>query len=262
METAILEKIGLTKGEIKAYLALLKSGPGAAGMVAKNSGVSRSKVYLVMDSLEKKGMASHVDRRGVRCFQAVEPAKIRDYIRERQEEYGRLDEEFGRFLPSLEAFHSQQGSTQNITVYQGFKGLRVAHEHLYLKLKRGEVYCALGAPGAKTWQALERFWRSDHSRRAAQGIRCRILFNADVERKVIAHRNSLPLCEARYMPTGMVTPAEIEVFKDTTLIITISAEPITMEIVSREIADSFRSYFDQFWKRSKPLAGKKVRQTQ
>ncbi len=262
METGILEKLGLTKGEIKAYLALLKSGPSAAGMIAKNSGGARSKDYLVMDSLEKKGMASHVDRRGVRCFQSVEPAKISDYIRERQEEYGRLGEEFSRFLPSLESLHRRQGSVQNITVYQGFKGLRVAHEHLYLKLKRGDEYCALGAPGRPAWKPLERFWVNDHRRRTAQGIGCRILFNADVEKKVLAHRNGLPLCEARYMPIGMVTPAEIEVFKDTTLIITISTEPITMEIVSREIADSFRAYFDQFWKRSKPFAGIKVRQTQ
>jgi hypothetical protein len=66
-------------------------------------------------------------------------------------------------------------------------------------------------------------------------------------------RNSQPLCEARHMPIGMITPAEIEVYKDTTLVITITTEPICIEIVSQEVADSFKAYFDQFWRRSKPF---------
>jgi predicted transcriptional regulator len=253
MEAKTLEKIGLTKGEIKAYLALLKAGPGPAGAVSKNSGVSRSKVYMILDKLEKKGMASHVDKRGVRHFQAVEPSKISDYLKERQDELGKLMEEFEQFLPQLVAYHQRQEQVQSITVYQGFKGLRVSHEHIYLKLKRGDGYCVIGAPRANTWGQLERFWVLDHRKRAAAGIGCKLLFNADVERKIVSHRNSQPLCEVRYMPIGMVTPAEIEVYKDTTLIITISTEPISIEIVSQEIADSFRAYFDQFWKRAKPL---------
>lgn len=253
MEAKTLERIGLTKGEIKAYLALLRRGPGPAGAVSRDSGVSRSKVYLILDKLEKKGMASHVDKRGVRHFQAVEPSKISDYLKERREELEGIQAEFERFLPKLEAYHKTQGRVQNITVYQGYKGLKVSHEHMYLKMKRGDEYYVIGAPGGNIWRTLERFWVNDHRKRAAAGIACKLLFNADVDRKVLRHRNNQPLCEARYMPIGMVTPAEIEIYKDTTLIITISAEPISIEIVSQEIADSFLAYFSQFWKRAKPL---------
>ncbi|MCI0504089.1 hypothetical protein L0Y65_05265 [Candidatus Micrarchaeota archaeon] len=252
MEAKTLERIGLTKGEIRAYLALLKAGSGPAGEIARNSGVSRSKVYLILDRLEKKGMASHVDKRGVRHFQAVEPSKISDYLKEKKDELEDIQAEFQRLLPQLEAFHKAQGTAQNITVYQGYKGLKASHEHLYLKMKRGEWYYVIGAPGGGVWSQLDRFWLLDHKKRAAAGIGCKILFNADVEEKIVMHRNSQPLCEARYMPIGMVTPAEIEIYKDTTLIITISTEPISIEIVSQEIADSFRVYFDQFWKRAKP----------
>lgn len=252
MEAKTLERIGLTKGEVKAYLALLKLGPSPAGMVAKHSGVSRSKVYMILDKLEKKGMASHVERCGVLAFAAVEPSKISDFLSERRDELERLQKEFTAFLPQLEAFHKAGGNVQNITVYQGYKGLRVSHEHLYLKLKKGDEYHVIGAPGLAPWRNMEGFWIADHKRRVAEGIGVKILFNADVEKKVLEHRNRQRHCEARYMPIGMVTPAEIEIFGDTTLIITISAEPISIEIVSKEIADSFRAYFQQFWKRSKP----------
>ncbi len=253
MDSRTLERIGLTPGEIKAYLALLRLGTSAAGAIAKRSGVSRSKIYMILDKLEKKGLSSHLDRRGVRYFQAVEPGKIRDYLRDRREELEGIEKEFNAFLPKLQAYHRQQEEVQNVSIYQGLKGLRVAHEHMYLKLGRGDRYCVIGAPGSEVWAELDRFWVLDHRKRAAAGIGCDILFNADVDPKILEHRNGQPLCEARYMPIGMVTPAEIEVYKDTTLIITITAEPISIEIVSREIADSFRAYFGQFWKRAKPL---------
>lgn len=251
METGVLRELGLTEGEIKAYLTLLRLGSSAAGAVARESGISRSKIYLVLDKLEKKGMASHVEQRGVKYFQPVEPSKIRDYLKERKEKLENLEGDLERFLPRLEAFHKGAGAGQTVSVYLGFKGMRVAHEHVYLKLRRGDEYYALGAPSGRSWKGMERYWEKDHQRRAASAIKCKILFNADVDRSVLEDRNGRPLCEARYMPIGMVTPAEIEVFGDTTLIITISDEPVTVEIVSREISRSFKSYFDQFWKRSK-----------
>lgn len=253
METKVLEKLGLTEGEIRAYLALLRLGQSAAGPIAMESRVSRSKIYLVLDKLEKKGLASHADKRGVRHFQAVEPAKLRDYLAEKEGELRSLEAELERFLPRLEEYHKSAGKSHFVAVYQGFRGLQVAHEHIYLKLKRGDSYFVLGAPGGRVWKDSERFWQKDHARRAESGIGCRILFNADVDKGVLDDRNGKPLCEARYMPVGIVTPAEVEVYKDTTLIITISQEPVAIEIVSQDIANSFKSYFSQFWKKSRPL---------
>ena len=80
MNKEILEQIGLTKGEIKAYLALLQLGSCTTGPLEARSGVSRSKLYVILEKLEKKGFASHMDKGGVRYFQPVEPSKISDYI--------------------------------------------------------------------------------------------------------------------------------------------------------------------------------------
>lgn len=40
-------------------------------------------------------------------------------------------------------------------------------------------------------------------------------------------------------------------YKDTTLIILQEPIAIAVEIVNQEITDSFQSYFDEFWKKSK-----------
>ena len=140
IDTRVLEEIGLTDGEIKVYMALLRLGSSSTGPIAKESGVSRSKVYMILDKLEKKGLASHVEQRGVIYFQAAEPQKIKDYIRKRREDLEKLDKDFEGILPQLESVRKLAGKVQNVTVYQGFKGMITAHEHTYMKLKREEEY--------------------------------------------------------------------------------------------------------------------------
>src|SRR3989344_1905685 len=170
MDTKILEELGLTLGEIKVYLALLKLGSSSTGPIAKESQVSRSKLYIILDKLEKKGLASHVEEKGVTYFQAAEPSKIKDYLKEKEETVKKLQQDFEKFLPQLEAFHKESGRVQRVSVYQGFKGIITAHEHIYVKLKKGEMYYYVGiSKDQPEFQHI--YWRKDHERRAKAGDR-------------------------------------------------------------------------------------------
>lgn len=252
METQILEEIGLTAGEIRAYLALISLGSSSTGPIAKESGVSRSKLYMILDKLEKKGFVSHVEKDGVLYFQAVEPQKIRDYLQRKEEEIKSLEKRFENFLPQLQSFYERAGRVQKVTVYQGLKGLAAAHEHTYLKLKKGEEYVSLGIPKHQP-EKHHLYWKRDHERRVRTGIKCRLLFTTDTELNVLKDRNSYTGCDARYMPTGIKTPSFFAVFKDTVLISIPSDNPLAIEIISQEIADSFKLYFEEFWRKSKKL---------
>jgi len=248
----MLEEIGLTRGETKTYLALLKLGSSSTGPIAAQSQVSRSKLYLILDKLEKKGLCSHIEKNGIVYFQAVEPTKIKDYLRDKKEELDRTVREFDEFLPQLQSYYNKREKIQSIEVYQGLKGLRAAHEHTYLKLKRGEEYCYIGVPAYQP-EEHHTYWKKDHQRRVELGIKCRVLFNRDTDRKILINRNGYKGCDARYMPTGIKTPAYFLIYKDTVMIAISSEDPIAIEIVSQEIADSFKAYFEQFWKNSKPF---------
>ena len=252
MEITILEEIGLTQGEIKTYLALLKLGSTSTGGLAKESQVSRSKLYSILDKLEKKGLASHNEKNGVTCFQASEPSKIKDYIKNKQNSIENLSKEFEKFLPTLEKYQENQGGVQKVKIYQGMKGLITAHEHTYLKLKKGDEYYYLGIPPEQP-ETHHLYWQRDHLRRSKEGIGCKLLFNKDTPMDIVKNRNKFRLCEARYMPTNVKTPAYFLIYKDTVMISIPSENPITIEITSQEIADSFMVYFNEFWNKSKPF---------
>tara|TARA_Y100000310_G_scaffold153042_1_gene152481 strand:+ start:60 stop:494 length:435 start_codon:yes stop_codon:yes gene_type:complete len=68
---------------------------------------------------------------------------------------------------------------------------------------------------------------------------------------ILKNRNGYPGCDARIMPTNMKTPAWFMVYKNTSLIVLQNEKPVAVEIVNQEIADSFKAYFDDLWKRSK-----------
>ncbi len=252
MDTKILSEIGLTQGEIKVYLGLLSLGSTSTGALANESGVSRSKLYSIVDKLEKKGLASHFEKNGVKYFQAVEPEKINDYLRQKEDDLKKLENSFQAFLPKLNEYYGKTKIQQKVAIYQGLKGLKVAHEHVYLKVGKGEEYLYLGVPA---YQPAEhhRYWQKDHQRRVKLGIKTRMLFNQDADIKTLKNRNSYGLADARYMPTDIITPAYFLIYKDTVMVGIASSQPIAIEIISQEIADSFRSYFEAFWKESKKI---------
>ncbi len=251
-DSRVLAELGLTQGEIKAYLALLELGSSSTGPIAEASQVSRSKLYGILDKLEKKGLASHVEKNGIIYFQAAEPSKVKDYLMEKKAELERLEKEFQEFLPNLKALQKQAGRVQKVVVYQGLKGLMTAHEHTYLKLKRGEEYCGFGVPKFQP-EPHHRYWKRDHERRVKAGIKCKLLFNQDTDNEILANRNSYRGCDARHMPTDIKTPAYFMIYTDTVMIAVPSDNPIVVEITSQEIADAFKAYFGEFWRMTVPF---------
>jgi len=252
MDTKILEEIGLTPGEIKTYLALLKLGSASTGPIAKQSQVSRSKLYSILDKLEKKGLVSHVEQNNVTHFQAVEPSKIKDYLLKKEEGLKKLKIEFEQFLPQLEVAYESKEKVQNVKVYQGMNGLSTAHEHTYIKLKKGEEYYYMGIPKDQP-RSHHLYWQRDHLRRIRARIKCKLLFNTETPKDVLVNRISYKGCKARYMPISIKSPTSFLIYKDTTMIYISSENPITIEILSQEIADAFKVYFEEFWKRSTVL---------
>ena len=74
------------------------------------------------------------------------------------------------------------------------------------------------------------------------------MFNRDTKPEILKNRNSFKGADARYMPTDLKTPAWFLTYKDTTTIILQDPTEIAVEIINQEIADSFKAYFEEFWK--------------
>ncbi|MDD5337286.1 MAG: helix-turn-helix domain-containing protein [Candidatus ainarchaeum sp.] len=251
METGMLKEAGLTDGEIKVYLALLELGPSSSGPVIEKSGVSRSIIYRILGKLAQKGLVAFVVRGKTRYFQAEEPGRIMEYVEERQRKLGESRKKIEEALPSLLSLAQQAGKRSEVKVYQGFRGMMTAHELTYQRLKRGDEYFYMNVPVQP--ENYHAYWKKDHVRRVRAGIECKLLFDPTVEKDVLKNRNRYKGCEARYMPVWIKAPVWFAGYKDVALIHLVSSQPITIEITNQEVADSFRAYFEEFWRMSKPF---------
>jgi len=251
MDIVSLKEAGLTEGEIKVYLALLELGEATAGPIIEKSRISRSIIYQILGKLMEKGLVSYIVKEKTKYFQAVEPSKILEYIEQREQKLRESRKKVELLLPQL--LLKQKAAKESIArIFVGFKGMITVHEHTYQKLTRGEEYFFLGIPPAQP-KYFHSYWQKDHHRRAKAGIKCKLLFHPKTDKKILENRNSYPGCDARYMPIEINTPAWFMGYKDVAVIGFASASPITLEIINKEIAASFRAYFDEFWKQSKPF---------
>ena len=59
------------------------------------------------------------------------------------------------------------------------------------------------------------------------------------------------------MPTSLKTPAWFVVYKDVTGIFLQKKKPVAVKIVNAEIAETFKAYFEEYWKRTVPFKHRK-----
>lgn len=256
MDLTCLRESGLTDGEIKVYIALLTLGSSTTGAIIDESGIARSIVYQILEKLIQKGLVSFITKEKTRYYQGAPPVKILDYIDQRQGRLKHNRDEVEKILPQLMLKQSLSKKSE-ASVYTGLKGVRSAFEHMYLKLGKGEEYTCLGIPADQPPEQ-HAFWKKDHLRRMKAGFTCRLLFNSDTDPEIVADRNCYSGVDARLMPTKIVTPAMFVMFKDTVVVIVQSETPLAFEIVNEQVAKSFQSYFEEFWKQSTKLPHKRV----
>jgi sugar-specific transcriptional regulator TrmB len=87
-----LQKIGLTEYEAKAYMGLLNVHLSTATQLSEKSGVPRTKIYSVLESLAQKGWVKIYS--GIPLlFKAVDPHKV----------FEKIKEDYTEFMESVEA---------------------------------------------------------------------------------------------------------------------------------------------------------------
>jgi HTH-type transcriptional regulator, sugar sensing transcriptional regulator len=68
-----LKELGLDDNEIKVYLACLSESGASVKEISKGSGLIRTTVYGVLQSLIYKGLVSELDKEGIKVFRAASP---------------------------------------------------------------------------------------------------------------------------------------------------------------------------------------------
>ena len=242
----ILQQAGLTEGESKVYLALLKTGFTTTGPLIERAKVAKSIIYQLLDKLIEKGLVSYAIKNNVKHFNAESPSKIVEFLERKQEELLKKTQEIKKYLPELEKFQNRDEEETSIQVYEGFKGFQTCFNHTQKFLEKGEEFCVLGLY-AQQEQKYHNYWMQTHLSRVKKGFKAKMLFNKDTKKEILENRNSYEGCDSRYMHNDLKTPAWILTYKNITSLF-LQDEDLAIEIKNQEVADTFKAYFDDYWK--------------
>ena len=147
MDETLLEKLGLTRGEIKVYLALNKLGESTIGPIGKESKVSKSKMYDILDRLIEKGLVGYITKEGTKYFMANDPHMILEYIEKKENELGKIKNEVvTEVLPQLMMQRASVSKKRVAEMYEGLNGIKAVREELMMTFKAEDTFMVLGAP--------------------------------------------------------------------------------------------------------------------
>lgn len=248
MNEKLLQEIGLTEGETKVYFALVKLGLTKSGPLAKESGVSYSKVYKIIEKLEKKGIVGHVLKGEVKYFQATNPNRIIEYIEEKEKALEDKKKQVAKMIPEILNYLSKSGNSSEAAIYDGFKGAANLFKTMLDELNKGEEYYVIGATYGEV-KGLRDFFYKHHLRRAEKGIRLKMLANSEVKGNI--EPTTKKIAEIKYLPQYLMTKMEIVFYKDKSFIILWTESPVAFLIKNAEASKSFKQYFDFLWKIAK-----------
>ena len=244
-----LSEIGLTKGETKVYLALLKLGQVTTGIIAKDAQVSRSKIDGILTKLSQKGLVGHLIKGKIRYYTATEPKRILDYLKEKDKELKNQINLAEKIIPQLELKRKSQEQKTNATLYEGKKAIKNFYLSILDDLKSGEIYHVIGASYDENSPEIKDFFQNYHTQRAKKKIKLKMLANFNTKDKLVpaTYKNS----EIRFLPQYLVNDMIAVFYKNKTFIFFWIDEPKGFLIESKEIANSFKIYFDTFWRIAK-----------
>lgn len=248
MEQEALQRIGLTQGEVKVYTALLGLGPSSSGRIIRTSGVSSSKVYPILDRLIKMGLVSYITRGRRRVFQTTSPNKILELLEKKKKELEEQKREIRKILPALIRRQKSLAKRHEAMIYEGYKGVKTYYKDLLKTLRKGEERLVFGArSGYPTAKGAQYFFQSYHRSCVRKGLRTKIIFNRDLKgSKSTRFYEDFKLTQVRYLP--QVTLSSIGIQKDTIDILIWTKETALVFVIrSREVAKTFRGYFNMLW---------------
>ncbi len=232
--TMLLE-MGLTGHEVKVYMALLELGPALAGRISRKTGIHRRNVYDITERLIKKGFAGYMLKNNRRLFEAVNPEKFVDVLKQREMEL--LEN-----MPLLKGLYEKTKEKEETNFYKGKEGLRTVFEDQLTENNRREVLI-LGASHS-AFEILPFYFKWYDKDRANKRIKVRIIASEKFRKRI-------PLSEIRYLPRKYANPLAINIYKDKVAIILWKKEPIAIVIREKEVADSYRKYFEIMWRVAK-----------
>jgi len=247
MKQTDLSPFGLDANQSKTYLALLQMGSASILEISKNSGINRSMLYEVVDSLIELGLVYKSVRGKKVRFVAREPEALQALLTQKLKKFEKL-------LPDLKTLVAQGSTKPSVTLHEGLAGIK----QVYLGAthsKEQKLYAFVGVESllSKT-TVLETFWDEEFkNERKKRNVFGQLLVPDNVAGKKFRAKDNRNFRESRLVNADLYNfPAEVLLYDDTVAFISYTQhEEYAVEIKNSAIATTLKMVWRFMWEASK-----------
>ncbi|MDD9954147.1 MAG: hypothetical protein OXR66_07480 [Candidatus Woesearchaeota archaeon] len=235
----VLEELGLTDAEASIYLTLLEAGPSHAGEIISKTGFHRATTYQILKRLKEQGYVSSIIRGKKQQFEAASPECFLDELKGKERK-------FKRILPTLKAKEANQ-EQQDVTVYNGVKGIRSALDKMLTELRSNGTYYDFGVSGLFR-DVMGVYWDIWQERKKRYNITSHVIFNKRLKRE---NKDLLRayVGKAKFHPPQYNSVTDTMIYNDTVILLVWTASPpIAVVIKNKNNANSYKNQFKLMWK--------------
>ena len=239
MPEEFLSDLGFSRNESKVYFALLKRGLSNPTKISLAANIHRTNVYDCLERLIEKGLVNYVYKDGKKYYQASDPNKLRDILKEKETK-------FYEILPKMLKFKEASLNQDLAEIHRGMKAVRMT---FYSFLKKKDLILAYGIPKLAL-SLMEDFILMFHNQRIKRKIIMKHIYDEDATKR-IQQLNKMHYTYARYLPKMKDSPVSTNICGDERVFILWSESPYLIKIKNKEVASSYKNYFELLWKMSK-----------
>ena len=235
----ILIDFGLSEHEALVYLSSIMLGPSTVNKIAKHSGVKRTTVYPVVESLKRKGIMN-IELKGLKSlFVAESPERLEKIIEQKKERLKSM-------IPELSALYNLKGGESLIKYYEGFEGIKVVNDMMLDSLKPNDEYLVI--------TNLERYMNIDREyitnfieRRAKLNLKVRIILQKNADSIDYKKNERNYNVKAKLLEPATDLKSNMVIMPTKVVITELVAPYISIIIENKNIVEAQRQHFNIIW---------------
>lgn len=248
MDFESLRKLGLTEGEIKTYIALLKLVRAPITKISSETKLNRTGLYDIMENLINKGLVSYVFEEKKKYYTAAKPSRILEYLKEKQQFLSNEESNLKKVVKELKKIVPSQDEFTNVEIYKGKKGIITILEDVFNECGKGDEVLAFGLGGSNFLKVIGDYYHHYIFKHLKAGIGFKAIFN-ETEKKesYVKELGKLPLTKAKFTFKKYDLPIHTRIYGNKVAMFILEKDPTAILINNKKIAEGYKYFFKFLW---------------
>lgn len=232
-----LETYGFSGNEALVYIFLLKNLEATAFVIAKETGIPRTTVYVTLESLRKQRFISQFKKNNIAYFTPESPSQLIKLLK-------RKEDIINEIMPQIRAVVSRNIDTPIVKLFIGLDGIKIGLEDILetLKIQKIKQICATSQPDLLEY--LPKYFPSWLKSREELGVFTKLILSEKAKDYLLTNK----LREVRALPKQFPFSVSVTIYGNKVAFFSLEeADPYCVIVESASITEMFRQFFLFSW---------------